>query len=1140
MIRAAKISIIIILFSSLNLTISGRTENYILSSVLSSGKWFKIAVTEDGIYRIDFTKLKQLGLENPSNPKIFGNNYGQLSYFNDGSGPDDLREIAIFTYTGSDGVFNEGDYLLFYGKGTSRWTYDYSTMDFSFLRHNYSDTAFYFITSGQAKGKRITTRSLPIIPPDLTSSVSDALYIYETEAENILHSGREWYQPASYAKDTEVNPGFKDIVTSEKTRYTIKVLARASVTTHFRLSENESLLSTATVAGVNMSSTTGIYAQSSQAEGEALPSSSSPVYKISFENNGEISAKGWIDYVKIHARRFNKFDGQTMHFTDSKSVGPGKITEFTMTSSADAIVIWDVTDPFSAKIIPYVRTEDAVTFKMPTDTLKTFIAFLTGNAKTAVIQSTPLPKQDLHSSTPADMIIVTHPLFRSFAERLAGFHENNSGLISLVVTPEQIYNEFSGGIPDIAAIRNFLRMKYINQKDSGHPLKYLLLFGDGSFDNKTLPPGNTNFVPTYQTQNSNVVISSFTSDDFYGLLGDGEGEDIGTEDLGIGRITVSDTAEAGIVVSKIEKYLDPSNQGDWKNVVCIAADDEDGNTHMSDAEGLADLIKENAPWVNVDKIYFDAFNQISTSTGQFYPDVTQAINERINDGTLVFNYIGHGNENSLGHERVVTSEIIDQWKNITKLPLFITATCEFSRFDDITINSVTGNITGKFSSGEKILLDKKGGAIALMSTTRLVYSAPNYELNRNIFTVAFERDAEGNALRMGDIIRIAKNRSGSNTNKRNFLLLGDPAVRLSWPWHGNIVTDSVNEEPVGEPTDTLKALSLISVTGHIEDNAGNNSDDFKGVVSPQVFGKPSEVQTMANDGGQKMKFEIQNNILFSGKTRAVNGRFRFTFIVPRDIDYLYGKGKISYYAFDDGRDVNGSFSDIVVGGFSNTNNTDTEGPVISLYLNDTLFHGGGITDSNPRLLALVEDKAGINTAGTGIGHDLSCWLDDDRANSYILNNYFENDFGSYSKGRIIYSFSGLTEGSHSLTLKAWDNFNNSSEESIVFFVDKGEKFMLKNLMNYPNPFAEDTKISAEHNKPDELLDITITILSMNGEIIRILNTSQPATGYRLAPIKWDGNISGGKRAGRGVYPYSMTIKTNEGETATISGRMIIY
>jgi hypothetical protein len=286
------------------------------------------------------------------------------------------------------------------------------------------------------------------------------------------------------------------------------------------------------------------------------------------------------------------------------------------------------------------------------------------------------------------MVIVAHPFFLNYAAKLASFHSENSSLVSLIVTPGQIYNEFSGGIPDINAIRNFLRMKYQKQ-NGGHPLKYLLLFGDGSFENKTPPPGNPDFIPTWQSINSNIFISSFSSDDFYGLLEDGEGEDAGTEDIGIGRLPVSDTVQAGIIVSKIKGYLDPANQGDWKNNICIVADDEDGNTHISDAEGLAGLLADSIPWLNVDKIYFDAYKQTSTATGQFYPDVSNAINDRINSGTLIFNYIGHGNENSLGHERVLTEENIESWNNKARLPLFITATCEFSRFDDIDINIVT-------------------------------------------------------------------------------------------------------------------------------------------------------------------------------------------------------------------------------------------------------------------------------------------------------------------------------------------------------------------------------------------------------------------------------------------------------------------
>jgi len=1131
---------IALLFASVFSTAYGMHENYATSSVLSTGKWFRISIIEDGIYRIDYARLKQIGLDNPSNPRIYGNNNGQLSYFNDGSGPDDLKEIPIYTYTGTDGILNEGDFILFYGKGTNRWIYNPSSNDFDFLRHNYSDTAYYFITSGPVQGKKIRNADLPAVQSNFSSSSSDALFIYEKETENLLHSGREWYQPVSYLKASWINPGFTNIIVTEKIKYTIRVLARASVSTVFRFSEGESTLDNITVSGINLASTTGTYAQASEVTGEALPISATPEYELGFTNNGEPSARAWIDYVILHGRRFNTFDGTETQFTDSKSVAPGNITEFAIKSSISDAIIWDITDQSDPELVQYARSGENMIFKMTTDTIRTFIVFSNNKVRTPILIPVTIPNQNIHASGPCDMVIVSHPLFKAYASKLAEIHLKNSGLTSLVVTPGEIYNEFSGGIPDIAAIRNFIRMKYLLQKGTSHPLKYLLLFGDGSFENKTPPPGNTDFIPTYQSKNSNVIISSFASDDFYGLLDDGEGEDAGTEDIGIGRLPVFDTLQAAVIVSKIEKYIDPSNYGDWKNVVCLVADDEDGNTHLTDAEGLASVITENAPWVNVDKIYFDAFKQVTLSTGQFYPDVTKAINDRINTGALIFNYTGHGNESSLAHERVVTSETLNLWKNKSKLPLFITATCEFSRFDDININNITGDMTGRSSTGEKILLDEKGGGIALMSTTRLVYSAPNYALNRNIFAVAFSRDSEGKALCLGDIIRLAKIRSGNNTNKRNFVLLGDPALRLAYPWHGTVVTDSINSMSAGESVDSLKALSVVSITGHIEDLAGNRTNNFNGVVIPLVFGKPSEIQTLANDGGQKMKFSIQNNILFNGLARAENGIFRFTFIVPRDIDYTFGNGKISYYAYDNEIDVNGSYSDIIVGGFSDAGIYDTTGPAISLYINDILFRNGGITDSNPKLFAIIEDKGGINITGSGIGHDLSCWLDNDRTITFILNGFYENDAGSYKKGSVVYGFSGLSPGHHSLTLKAWDNYNNSNEKSINFLVATGEKFILKNLLNFPNPFTDNTKISVEHNRPDGIFNIIVHIFSINGRIIRILKVSVPSSGYQLSPIEWDGNDSNGNRAGRGMYPYRVTITTNEGETASVSGRMIIY
>lgn len=1123
----------------LNLQAQGTKENYASSSVLSTGQWFRLAVTENGIYRIDYSKLKQLGLVNLSNPKIYGNNFGQLSYYNNYPKPDDLKEIPILLETGSDGVFNEGDYLLFYGTGTNKWVFNQSIDEYDFIRHNYSDTAVYFLTSGTSSGKRVSPVVEPIAGPTYFSSVSDALYIHEEEEVNLLKSGREWYQRIIFSKSISVNPGFNDIVPEEGMKYRIRVLDRASVPTIFRFYEGPTLRETIQVQAINLNDDTGTQARIEESEGSIVPLSSSPVFEMRYFNNGESGEHGWIDFVKLHGRKRNSFTGKTMQYFDYKSVAPGGITEFSIISPGNNPIIWDITDPFNIKIINYSRSGENIKFKAATDSLRTYMAFLIGNALTPAIKPSALANQNLHGSDQADMIIVTHPLFRDYAAKITAIHENNSGLISLIVTPDQIYNEFSGGIRDIAAIRNFIRMKYTRQKGSSHPLKYLLLFGDGSYENKTLPPNNPNFIPTWQSQNSNVVVSSFTSDDFYGLLDDNEGEANGTEDIGIGRLPVSDTFQAGIIVSKISRYLSPANAGNWKNVITIVADDEDGNTHMSDAEGLSAVLRDSFPIFNLDKIYLDAFRQITSSNGQSYPDVTKAINDRVNAGCLIFNYVGHGNEIGLAHERVVKTDDIKLWNNGAKLPLFITATCEFSRFDDADMNIATREITGKMSAGEMVLLSGNGGGIALMSTTRVVFSTPNYLLNKNIYKFAFERDESGNPLRLGDIMRLAKNSSDDGPNKRNFSLLGDPALRLAYPWHGLVITDSVNNASITGNIDTLKALSLITVSGHIEDFNRQFADSFNGVVSPLVYDKANKIKTLANDGGPIMEFDLRNNILYSGKTMAKNGSFRFTFMVPKDIDYSFGKGKISYYASDNEIDMNGSFNDIVVGGFTNIAYNDTTGPEIRLYMNDTLFRNGGLTDKNPKMIAIIEDAGGINTSGSGIGHDLTGYLENNPKNSVILNNYFESDFNNYSRGMIIYNLSGLGEGIHSITVKAWDNYNNSSEKSVAFLVKSGDVFILKNLLNYPNPFFTDTRISAEHNRPDADMDITIKIFNMNGQIIKIINASASTSGYVLPPAVWDGNDDGGKRVGRGIYPYTVSVTTGSGETARVSGRMII-
>ncbi len=1138
-----RFTIFIIVFSFFSVYSSPQIkdyEEYSPSSVLSSGVWFKMAVKEEGIYKIPYSKIKQMGLDFPSKPRIFGNNYGQLSYYNDGSHPDDLQEIAIFLETGSDTIFNEGDYLLFYARNTGRWEYDPALESYSYKHHNYSDSSYYFITSSPERGKLMKIIGQETTPACYSSYSYDALFVHEVESENLIKSGREWFQPVSALKGISINPGFSEIIPSEKIKYKVRVLGRSSVPSMFRLYEGSYLHTSMLIEETNLFSTTGIYAKENIVTSTLTPASTSPSFEIKFYNNGEQSALGWLDYLELQARANTVFTGKTLAFLDSRSQASGKITEFYIkTNSQKNIKIWDITNQFSPGIVLYDKDGDYCKFRLRTDTLRTFIAFTSDNALTPVIGNLPMKNQNLHGSEPADMVIITHPLFIKYAMKLSEMHQINDNLKSLVVTPEEIYNEFSGGIPDIVAIRNFLRMKYLKQSGTSKPLKYLLLFGDGSYDNRKKPPDNPNFIPTYQSLNSTIVISSFVSDDFYGLLEDGEGEAEGTEDIGIGRFPVSDTLQAGIIIQKIIKYLDPAVGGDWRNIIAITADDEDGNTHINDAEGLCSLIEKKYPWINIDKIYLDAFKQVTTANGQSYPEVEQAINNRINSGCLIFNYVGHGNEIGLAHERVIKTQNINSWKNSAKLPLFITATCEFGKFDDAESNPFTGVLTNRTSAGEMVLLNSDGGGIALMTTTRMVYSAPNYIINRNIINFVMEKDSTGNPLTLGDIIRLAKMNSGTSMNKRNFTLLGDPALTLAYPRHGKVITDSINSKYGELCTDTLKALSVVTISGHVEDNQNNLLDNFNGALFPIVFDKSRNVKTLANDGGQKIEFSIQNSIIFSGHTDIKNGKFSFRFIIPRDIDYSFGKGKISYYAKNDESDMNGYFNNFIVGGFSNTPATDTSGPTIRLYLNDTLFRNGDVTDTNPLLFAILYDENGINTTGAGIGHDVIAWFNDDKNKSFILNNFYETESDNFRKGKIIYPLYDLQDGPQSLTLKAWDNYNNSSIATLKFIVKTENRFTLTNLINYPNPFTEGTNISIGHNRPGEEMDILIEISDISGRKVKIISEKLASTGYRLPPIFWDGTLEGGKKAGRGIYYYIVTIKTNKGEISRTSGRMVI-
>lgn len=1121
-----------------SVSVQGAAEQeYSASSVLGNGQWVKIAVTEEGIYRLDYSRLKEMGFTDPSSAVLYGNNAGQLSFMNDDTAPDDLKKIAFRAEKGTDGVFNEGDYLLFYAEGTHRWIADPGRRGSRFVRHHYSDTAWYFITSQPGGALTVQTETPPAASPSIISSSTDLYMRHEREEINLIRSGREWYQQVVPGTQNNIGPGFTDLPAGGKIHYTIRVAARSDTETSFILRQGGETIKTITVPAVTMTDINGVYAATMTVSDSIVSSSGSPAFSLAFSSGGNMAATGYIDYADFTARSSLVWRDRNLFISDSRSVGTSAVTRFTVEGSS-SLSIWDISNPAAPLTIQTTPSSGNTVFVAATDSLRRFVAFSLAQVKQP-LRSVRVPAQNLHAMMPAGMIIVTYPLFMPYAKKLAELHLADDGLTSLIVTPEQVYNEFSGGVPDAAALRNFIRMIRERGMQSGQQTRYLLLFGDGSYENKTPPPGNSSFIPTWQSVNSTTGVLSFTSDDFYGLLDDGEGEADGFLDMGIGRLPAYDTASAGIMVRKISSYLQGSNQGSWRNILCLVADDEDSNLHMFDAEGLAEAATTAAPPLTVEKIYLDAYRQMTSVSGDSYPDASRAVDDRMAAGCLIMNYVGHGNESGLAHERVIRTGNINSWKNSRMLPLFITATCEFSRFDDVEINRASSSIAARNSAGEMVLLNPDGGGIALMSTTRVVYSAPNYTLNRAIYDYAFTTDAEGRSMRLGDIIRQAKVSSGTGMNKRNFLLLGDPALRLAWPSTGKVVTDSINGIHVSMPFDTLKALSLMTVSGHLEDAAGNLMTGFNGTVEPAVFDKPGHVSTLANDGGSPITFPVDGNVLFRGKTNVTGGRFSFSFIVPLDINYSYGSGSVKYYAYNGATDLNGSFTGISVGGFSDAASDDTEGPQIRLFMNDTLFNDGGVTDASPVLLALLSDRSGINATGTGIGHDIIAWLDDDMSEAVVLNSLFRADVGRHISGSLAYPLLVTGQGKHTVSLRAWDNLNNPTVATLRFAVETGGTFRLTDLLAFPNPVTDGTKFTAGHNRPGTEIDLTITIFSSDGRAMKVLRNKSSGAGYALPDIPWDGCDENGGRVARGLYLWRAEAVTADGEKTSATGRFII-
>jgi len=1104
-----------------------KDKQLVENSVLASGDWYKVRVSKSGIYKITYQELSNMGFNVGADPRkiaIFGNGGGILPEKNDVFTYDDLQQNPILVSGESDGSFDPTDYIIFYGEGPVLWKYNSFTQTFYHQNNYYDDYSYYFITVLSGEGKRISEINVSEDNYDtLVNEFTDYAF-HEVDELNLAGTGKVWYgEQFDLNSSREFDFDFPNIATKKSAYLKADFAAIAETPSQFEIYINDNLEKTLSMPVVSATDTYQI-GDDRATDFVFGPESDHVIIKLKYVRSSN-SSSAYLNYIDLNVKRLLKMTGSQMSFR--QPIQTGQIAKYVLDGANDNVKIWDVTEAINPRKVKANSVSGKLEFFGSTDKIREYIAF-DGTSYNSTEFVEKVSNQNLHNVKNIEYLIIAHPDFLAQAKKLADYHRSK-GMTVYVTTPDLIYNEFSSGSQDITAIRNFAKYLYDNS-DPGKEIKYLLLFGDASYDYKDRISDNTNYVPCWESIESLNIVWSVASDDYFGFLDDGEGDpntDKDRVDIGIGRFVVANEDQANMAVEKSIHY-DQDNDavmGPWRTSITFVADDGDSNTHMKHAEYLSDSIQEKHKIYNINKIYLDAYHQISTPAGQKAPDVNNAINQRIEKGTLIFNYSGHGGEIGLGHEQILTITDINSWDNYDELPVFITATCEFSRYEDPT----------RVSAGELVFLNPKGGAIALFSTARATFAASNLSLNRAIYENNIFTKQGGQYPRFGDVIRKSKKSSGDNDKK--FVLLGDPALRLAYPDLGARTTFINQNAVVENEYDTIHALEKVSVSGIVVDENGNKVDSFNGTLFPTVYDKYSKIVTLGDENPQKT-FLLRQNILFNGKASIENGEFMFEFIVPKDIAYNYGQGRISYYLKNDSVDGAGYYEGIVIGGFDENALTDNQGPDIQLFMNDTTFKSGDITDQNPILLAKLFDESGINTTGNGIGHDILATIDNEKSQSYAVNSYYEADRDSYNSGTVRYPFRNLENGMHTLSFKIWDIYNNSSIAYLQFLVTTKEDLIVQNLINYPNPFTEGTNFVFDHNQSGKQLDVKILIYNSTGALIKSIQKNITPEGYKSTPIYWDGTTDGGGKIGRGFYVYRTIVKNPEGATAYDDSKLV--
>ena len=1095
----------------------------VTNSVLSSGDWFKFSVDTTGVFRIDRNLLQEIGVStnglDPRKIRIYGNGGNLLPVLNSDFRFEDLQENAIYIEGESDGSFDSSDFILFYAVGPHDWVVNTSNPNTTRHRQNiFSDESFYFITVSEENGKRIQAKT-PVVA-NTTSQITtyNDYTFFEKEERNILAAGTQWFfnQDFNIENTQSFSIPFPNAVPNEDLRIRVRGVAASISSSSMDIRVNDQNLFTLDYFGLRPTSLTKAVTRESIA---SAPVSGDVVnITITYDNGGNPSANAFLDYIEVIGKKQLLANGNQFSFRNFDQANGTLAVEYQIENSNNVFQVWDVTNPINPETITNENTGNVFTFTDEGGALKEYVVLNQNDFYIPqALQEGRVANQDLHSLRDINYLVITNNELASEAQRLADFHQENSGLSTKVVVLDEIYNEFASGSRDITGIRDFIRHLYDTNSSEDQRLKFVCFFGDSSFDYKNRTPGNNNVVPVKLAENSFNLAISYVTDDFFVMLEDNEGtmSNVHTIDVASSRIPVSDIPQARIVVDKILSYYSRNAIGDWRNTITLLADDIDDSFDIAIQRGveiIADEIKESRPVFNVDKIYADSFVQQNSSGGERYPEVNNAINNAIERGTLVFDYFGHGGEDGFASERILERPQIQNLNNRNTLPLLITVTCDFSRFDN----------PSRITAGELTFWSEQGGAANMITTTREVFINVGQAFNEDLIRILLEFNDED--LTIAESLVKAKN--SARTNQKFFIYnFGDPAMKLAIP-EPNIRLTKMNDRDITQSLDTIKALSRVTFEGEVQDRANNLMSDFNGTLSTTIFDKPIAQRTLDNDGsGVNLDFDTQNSKLFKGKSTVENGVFKVDFIVPKDIKIAFGRGKLSFYAENGEIDKSGFNLDVVIGGINEDAPDDTVGPEIRLFMNDESFTDGGNTNTSPNLIASLADPSGINTSITAVDHDIVGILDGDTSNPIVLNDFYETELNDFTRGKVIFRLRDLEVGPHTLSVKAWDTYNNSSEATLNFVVVSDEILNLENVLNYPNPFINYTEFWFNHNKPNEALEVQIQVFTVSGKLIKTINQTVQTTGNLSRNITWNGLDDFGNKIGKGVYVYKLRVKS---------------